>query len=60
MKKEKEIQDIYRKYGKKALKDCKEMSIEEEKKYIKKEEIKMKKEIQKIEEKYSNIKKIMH
>ena len=35
MKKEKEIQDIYRKYGKKALKDCKGTSRRRKKVYKK-------------------------
>ncbi len=51
--KEKEIQDVYKKYGTKALKDCKNMTIEEEKKYIDENEPKMKEEIKKIIEKYS-------
>ena len=50
--KEKEIQDVYKKYGTKALEDCKNMTIEEEKKYIDENEPKMKEEIMKVIEKY--------
>lgn len=51
--KEKEIQEIYRKYAKKALIDCKDMTVEEEKKYIDANEPEMEKEIQEIIKKYS-------
>lgn len=51
--KEKEIQEIYQKYADKMLEDCKNMSVEEEKKYIDENEPKMKKEIKKVIEKYS-------
>ncbi len=51
--KEKEIQETYRKYAKKALIDCKDMTVEEEKKYIDENEPKMKREIQQIIEKYN-------
>ena len=47
----KEIQAIYTKYAKEALKDCDGMSIEEEKRYIDKKE--MKKELQELIKKYS-------
>ena len=50
--KEKEIQDVYIKYADKKLEDCKNMTIEEEKKYIDENEPKMKEEIRKIIEKY--------
>lgn len=50
--KEKEIQATYTKYAKKALSDCENMTIEEEKKYIDENESKMKSEIQKIIKKY--------
>lgn len=51
--KEKEIQGVYTKYAKQGLKDCKNMTIEEEKEYIKKNEPKMKKEIEEIIRKYN-------
>lgn len=51
--KEKEIQMIYTKYAKRALIDCKNMTVEQEKKYIDENESKMKAEIQKIIKKYS-------
>ena len=50
--KQKEIQAICSKYGKKALEDCKDMTVEEEKKYIEKWEPIMKKEIEKVIKKY--------
>lgn len=49
----KEIQAIYTKYAKKALKDCNGMSIEEEKRYIDKKEKEMKKELEEVIEKYN-------
>lgn len=49
----KEIQAIYTKYAKEALKDCDGMSIEEEKRYIDKKEKEMKKELQEVIKKYS-------
>ena len=51
--KEKEIQMIYTKYSKRALIDCKNMTVEQEKKYIDENESKMKAEIQKIIKKYN-------
>ena len=48
----KEIQLIYTKYAKEALKDCDGMSIEEEKRYIDKKEKEMKKELQEVIKKY--------
>ena len=51
--KEKEIQEVYTKYAKQGLKDCENMTIEEEKKYIDENEPKMKEEIKKILDKYS-------
>ena len=49
----KEIQAIYTKYAKEALKDCDGMSIEGEKRYIDKKEKEMKKELQEVIKKYS-------
>ena len=51
--KEKEIQEVYTKYAKQGLKDCENMTIDEEKKYIDENEPKMKEEIKKILDKYS-------
>ena len=55
--KEKEIQAVYEKYAAKGLKDCKNMSVEEEKKYIDKWQPIMEKEIEKVIEKYEDINK---
>lgn len=54
--KEKEIQAIYTKYAKQGLKDCKNMSIEEEKKYIDKMQPKMVAEIKEVIKKYKDAK----
>lgn len=50
--KEREIQAVYTKYAKQGLKDCENMTVEEEKKYIDENEPKMKAEIQEIIKKY--------
>lgn len=55
--KEKEIQEVYIKYAKRKLEDCKNMTIEEEKKYIDENEPKMRKEIKQIIEKYKALEK---
>ena len=54
---EKEIQAVYEKYATQGLKDCKNMTIEEEKKYIDKMEPKMKEEVEKIIKKYEDTNK---
>ena len=53
--KEREIQQCYTKWGRKSLKDCRNMTIEEEKKYIDENEPKMRAEIREIVKKYENI-----
>jgi len=55
--KEKEIQAVYTKWAKKAFEETKNMNVEEEKKYIDKNEPKMKQEIKNIIEKYKNTEK---
>lgn len=54
---EKEIQAIHGKYAKKMLKDCKNMTVEEEKQYIRKWQPIMDKEIEEVIKKYKDVKK---
>ena len=49
----KEIKELYTKYAKKGLVDCKNMPPEEEKKYIENKEKEIKEELEKIKLKYS-------
>lgn len=51
--KQKEINEIYRRYARQGYEATKNMTIEEEKKYIDETEPKMKKELQEVEKKYS-------
>ncbi len=53
--KEREIQQCYTKWAEKGLKDRRNMTIEEEKKYIDENEPKMRAEIREIVKKYENI-----
>lgn len=49
----KEVHDIYEKYAKQALIDCKDMTREEEKKYNKQKEKELEEELNKVKGKYN-------
>lgn len=49
----KEIKELYTKYAKQGLIDCKNMTEEEESEYSKQKEKELKKELEKIRKKYS-------